>query len=152
MLPSDVLMATKCGMFVLMRRRRRHLLPQATLASGSCFKWASRTASLIWSHILSEREESWILEKRSPQKNWNSFCPTKLQKRASRGEDLLIIHSVSLSCCFFKQSAAQNRRKSASELNSAIQKVKVESQHIPLASGFRIKEKKTPLYQNRPLA
>ena len=30
------------------------MLPQATLASGSCSKWASNTASLIWSHILSE--------------------------------------------------------------------------------------------------
>lgn len=28
-------------------------LPHATFAFGSCFKWASNTASLIWSHILS---------------------------------------------------------------------------------------------------
>lgn len=32
-------------------------LPQATLAFGSCFKWASNTASLIWSHILSKWEQ-----------------------------------------------------------------------------------------------
>lgn len=29
------------------------LLPQATLALGSCLRWASSTASLIWSQILS---------------------------------------------------------------------------------------------------
>lgn len=29
-------------------------IPQATLASGSCLIWASKIASLIWSHILSE--------------------------------------------------------------------------------------------------
>ena len=29
---------------------------QATLASGSSFKWASRMASEIWSHILSEKK------------------------------------------------------------------------------------------------
>lgn len=40
-------------------RRRRHRVspgshsPQATLASGSCLRCASRTASLIWSQILS---------------------------------------------------------------------------------------------------
>ena len=33
-------------------------LPQATLAFGSCFKWASRMASLIWSQILSKEDEN----------------------------------------------------------------------------------------------
>lgn len=32
----------------------RIYLPHATFAFGSCFKWASKTASLIWSHILSK--------------------------------------------------------------------------------------------------
>ncbi len=37
-------------------------LPQATLASGSCLRWASSTASLIWSHILSGKQDlnTWI--------------------------------------------------------------------------------------------
>lgn len=33
--------------------QRSFFLPQATLASGSCLRWASSTASLIWSQILS---------------------------------------------------------------------------------------------------
>ena len=32
-------------------------LPHATLALGSCLRWASKTASLTWSHILSERRD-----------------------------------------------------------------------------------------------
>lgn len=35
------------------RRPIKCHLPHATFAFGSCFKWASNTASLIWSHILS---------------------------------------------------------------------------------------------------
>lgn len=35
-------------------QRARAYSPQATFAFGSCFKCASKTASLIWSHILSE--------------------------------------------------------------------------------------------------
>lgn len=31
--------------------------PHATLASGSCLRWASNTASLIWSQILSVEEQ-----------------------------------------------------------------------------------------------
>lgn len=38
-------------------RETRYCSPQATLASGSCFRWASSTASLIWSHILSGKQE-----------------------------------------------------------------------------------------------
>ena len=38
----------------------RHLLPQATLALGSCLRWASSTASLIWSQILSGGEGTCI--------------------------------------------------------------------------------------------
>lgn len=37
-------------------------LPQATLAFGSCCKWASNMASLIWSHILSKKKKH-IIEK-----------------------------------------------------------------------------------------
>ena len=33
-----------------------HYLPHATLELGSCFKWASRIASLIWSQILSGKQ------------------------------------------------------------------------------------------------
>lgn len=43
-------------------------LPQATLASGSCFKCASRMASLIWSHILSKRK------KKENKKKYNGIC------------------------------------------------------------------------------
>lgn len=34
--------------------------PQATLALGSCFRWASRTASLIWSQILSVEKQQMV--------------------------------------------------------------------------------------------
>lgn len=36
-------------------------LPHATLASGSCLRWASSTASLIWSQILSVKQEVGVM-------------------------------------------------------------------------------------------
>lgn len=45
-------------------------LPQATLASGSILRWASRTASLIWSHILSRRQKKKKATFLFCDKNW----------------------------------------------------------------------------------
>lgn len=57
-------------------------LPHATLAFGSCFKWASNTASLIWSHILSvcQRRKK-MRKKRFYQKRKAAL--TKVQSKMS---------------------------------------------------------------------
>lgn len=54
--PSYLCTTSLCG------RETHCYSPQATLASGSCLRWASSTASLIWSHILSGKEDlnTWI--------------------------------------------------------------------------------------------
>ena len=73
--------------------------PQATFAWGSWARWASSTASLIWSHILSrerkDRKNEWTkatrhrknaktpYDNRKPNSkrnisHLNSFCPSKI--------------------------------------------------------------------------
>lgn len=44
-------------------------LPHATLASGSCFRCASNTASLIWSQILSAEKQHYLSIHRTQSNN-----------------------------------------------------------------------------------
>lgn len=61
--------------------------PQATLASGSCFRWASRTASLIWSQILSVETQTIAKRGIEVHEDWKvkggifmSLCLFKVRK------------------------------------------------------------------------